>query len=40
MSLELLEAHETDNGMAVTFATERGIERLEARAQFSDRASR
>jgi DNA-binding IclR family transcriptional regulator len=29
MSLELLEAHETDNGMAVTFATERGIERLE-----------
>jgi hypothetical protein len=29
MSLELLEAHETDEGMAVTFATERGIERLE-----------
>ena len=29
MSLELLEAHETDHGMAVTFATERGIERLE-----------
>jgi hypothetical protein len=29
MSLELLEAHQTDNGMAVTFATERGIERLE-----------
>jgi hypothetical protein len=29
MSLELLEAHETDQGMAVTFATERGIERLE-----------
>lgn len=29
MSLELLEAHETDNGMAVTFATERGVERLE-----------
>ena len=32
MSLELLEAHETDNGMAVTFATERGIERLEGSA--------
>ena len=29
MSLELLEAHETEEGMAVTFATERGIERLE-----------
>jgi hypothetical protein len=29
MSLELLEAHATDNGMAVTFATERGVERLE-----------
>ena len=29
MSLELLDAHETDKGMAVTFATERGIERLE-----------
>lgn len=29
MSLELLEAHETDEGMAVTFATERGVERLE-----------
>jgi hypothetical protein len=29
MSLELLEARETDEGMAVTFATERGIERLE-----------
>lgn len=31
MSLELLEAHETDEGMAVTFATERGVERLEGR---------
>lgn len=29
MSLELLDARETDEGMAVTFATERGIERLE-----------
>ena len=29
MSLELLDARETDNGMVVTFATERGIERLE-----------
>jgi hypothetical protein len=29
MSLELLEAHETDEGLAVTFATERGVERLE-----------
>jgi hypothetical protein len=29
MSLELLEAHETAEGMAVTFATDRGIERLE-----------
>jgi DNA-binding IclR family transcriptional regulator len=29
MSLELLDAKETAEGMAVTFATERGIERLE-----------
>ena len=29
MSLELLEAHETAEGLAVTFATERGVERLE-----------
>ena len=29
MSLELLDAHETGQGLAVTFATERGIERLE-----------
>jgi DNA-binding IclR family transcriptional regulator len=29
VSLELLDARETDEGMAVTFATERGIERLE-----------
>jgi hypothetical protein len=29
MSLELLDARETAKGMAVTFATERGIERLE-----------
>jgi hypothetical protein len=29
MSLELLDAHETDHGIAVTFATERGIEPLE-----------
>ena len=29
MSLELLDAKATDEGMAVTFATERGIERLE-----------
>ena len=29
MSLELLEAHETEQGIAVTFATERGIEPLE-----------
>ena len=29
MSLEMLDAHETAEGMAVTFATERGIERLE-----------
>jgi hypothetical protein len=28
MSLELLEAHETAEGIAVTFATERGIEPL------------
>jgi hypothetical protein len=28
MSLELLEAHETAEGLAVTFGTERGIERL------------
>ncbi|MBV9603785.1 MAG: hypothetical protein JO027_01690 [Solirubrobacterales bacterium] len=28
MSLELLDAHETDEGLAVTFATERGVERL------------
>ncbi len=29
MSLELLDASETANGIAVTFATERGLERLE-----------
>jgi hypothetical protein len=29
MSLELLEAHDTAEGMAVTFATDRGLERLE-----------
>jgi hypothetical protein len=29
MSLELLDATETAEGMAVTFATERGLERLE-----------
>jgi hypothetical protein len=28
MSLELLDAHETGDGVAVTFATERGLERL------------
>jgi DNA-binding IclR family transcriptional regulator len=29
MSLELLSAHETDQGIAVTFVTERGLEPLE-----------
>jgi DNA-binding IclR family transcriptional regulator len=29
MSLELLDACETANGLAVTFATDRGLERLE-----------
>ncbi len=29
MSLELLEAHQTADGIAVTFATDRGIEPLE-----------
>ena len=29
MSLELLDARETAEGMAVTFATDRGVERLE-----------
>lgn len=29
MSLELLDAHQTADGIAVTFATERGIEPLE-----------
>lgn len=29
MSLELLDAHETEDGIAVTFVTERGIEPLE-----------
>jgi hypothetical protein len=28
MSLELLDAHETDEGMAVTFGTDTGVERL------------
>ena len=32
MSLELLDACETDEGIAVTFATERGLERLEGSA--------
>jgi hypothetical protein len=29
MSLELLDAHQTEDGIAVTFVTERGIERLQ-----------
>ena len=29
MSLELLDAHQTDRGISVTFATDRGIEPLE-----------
>lgn len=29
MSLELIDAHETAEGIAVTFATERGVEPLE-----------
>jgi hypothetical protein len=29
MSLELLDAHRTDDGIAITFATERGVEPLE-----------
>lgn len=29
MSLELIDAHETDEGISVTFATERGVELLE-----------
>jgi DNA-binding IclR family transcriptional regulator len=29
MSLELIEARETENGIAVTFVTERGLEPLE-----------
>ncbi|HET8980211.1 MAG TPA: hypothetical protein VFN87_18815 [Solirubrobacteraceae bacterium] len=29
MSLELLDAHQTADGIAVTFATERGVEPLE-----------
>jgi hypothetical protein len=29
MSLELLDAHETENGIVVTFATEQGVQRLE-----------
>ena len=28
MSLELLSAHQTDEGLAVTFGTEHGIEQL------------
>ena len=32
MSLEMLDAHETAEGMAVTFATDRGLERLEGSA--------
>ena len=28
MSLELLSAHETDDGVSVTFGTDRGVEQL------------
>jgi DNA-binding IclR family transcriptional regulator len=40
MSLELLDACETDKGMAVTFATERGLERLEGRPEEMARLAR
>lgn len=29
MSLELLDAHQTEDGIAITFGTERGVESLE-----------
>ena len=40
MSLELLDACETAEGMAVTFATERGLERLEGSADEMARLAR
>ena len=40
MSLEMLDAHETAEGMAVTFATERGIERLEGSPEEIGRLAR
>jgi hypothetical protein len=40
MSLEMLDAHETAEGMAVTFATERGIERLEGSPEEVGRLAR
>jgi hypothetical protein len=33
MSLELLDASETDDGIVVTFGTERGLERLEGSSE-------
>ena len=40
MSLEMLDAHETADGVAVTFATERGIERLEGSPEEIGRLAR
>jgi hypothetical protein len=40
MSLELLDARETADGMAITFVTERGIEALEGSCQEVARLAR
>jgi hypothetical protein len=40
MSLELLEAHETEGGIAVTFVTDRGIEPLEGSCEEVARLAR
>ncbi|HEY2438612.1 MAG TPA: hypothetical protein VGI07_00205 [Solirubrobacteraceae bacterium] len=40
MSLELLDAHQTADGIAITFVTERGIEPLEGSCQEVARLAR
>ena len=40
MSLELLDAHRTDDGIAVTFVTERGVEPLEGSCEEVARLAR
>lgn len=40
MSLELLDAHQTEDGIAITFATDRGVEPLEGSCEEVARLAR